>query len=129
MADVRKAGEGEVRAAETLLRATGGRAVTLRTAQPAAGGDEAEQMGLSAPQFQDVELTPCVFRRLGSRRVLMVSAAAVKRVLGALDFDSAKVLFETAVGVVVDDELMEIEAMTPVESQGVAVCYRVTLQR
>ena len=127
MADLLQNGEAAVRTAEALLRGTGGRAVMLRVAAPAAQGDEAEQVGLASPVFQDVELAPCVFRKAGSRSELLVSAQAVERVVGALSFDSAKVLFRTAAGLVVDAELLRVGEVTPVECAGVAACYRVEL--
>jgi hypothetical protein len=128
MADVRQDAEGVARAAETLLRGSGGRAVLLRLPMAAAGGDDAEQLGLAIPEFNDVELAPCVFRKAGAREELLVSAAAVRHVVGSLEFDSAAVLFETAVGVVVGDVLLEIDGVVPVESAGIAVCYRVGLK-
>jgi hypothetical protein len=128
MADIRHDGEGAVRAAETLLRATGGRVVLLRMPMAAAGGDDTEQLGLATPEFSDLVLAPCVFRKAGSRSELLVSAAAVHQLVGSLAFDSAAVLFKTAVGVMVDDVLLEIEGVVPVESMGVAVCYRVGLE-
>jgi hypothetical protein len=128
MADVQGATEAGGRVAEALLRGSGGRIVLLRVPLPAASGDEAEEMGLAAALFQDVELGPCAFRKAGSRRELLVSAAAVATVVGSLEFDSAAVLFRTAAGVVVDSELLEIESMVPVETSGVAACYRVKLR-
>jgi hypothetical protein len=128
MADLLEDREGAVRAAETLLRGTGGRAVLLRLSMAAAGGDDSEQLGLGTPEFNDVELSPCVFRKAGARGVLLVSAVAVDKVVGSLAFDSAAVLFKVAVGVVVDGILLEIEGVVPVESGGVAVCYRVGLK-
>jgi hypothetical protein len=128
MADIRHDGEGAVRAAETLLRATGGRVVLLRMPMAAAGGDDSEQLGLATPGFNDLVLAPCVFRKAGSRSELLVSAAAVQQIVGSQAFDSAAVLFKTAVGVVVGDVLLGIEGVVPVESMGVAVCYRVGLR-
>jgi hypothetical protein len=128
MADFRQDAEGIARAAETLLRGAGGRAVLLRLPMAAAGGDDAEQLGLATPEFNDVELAPCVFRKAGARGELLVSAAAVRRVVGSLEFDSAAVLFKTAVGVVVGDVLLEIDGVVPVESADVVVCYRVGLK-
>jgi hypothetical protein len=126
MADLLLTGAAAVRTAEALLRGTGGRAVVLRIPAPALQG-EADQMGLAAPEFQDVELAPCVFRKCGQRSELLVSADAVQRMVGALSFDSAKVLFATAAGVLVDAQLLRVESVTAVESAGVAVCYRVKL--
>jgi len=126
--DVRHDGEGALRAAETLLSGTGGRVVLLRMPTAAASGDEAEQLGLAMPGFNDVELAPCVFRKAGSRNELLVSAAAVRQMVGSLAFNSAAVLFKNAVGVVVGDVVLEIESVVPVESMGVAVCYRIGLR-
>ena len=128
MADVQQSAEGAGRAAETLLRGVGGRVVLLRMPAAAAGGDESEQVGLATAGFNDVQLAPCVFRKAGARGELLVSAAAVRGVVGSLEFDSAMVLFKTAAGVVVDGVVLEIESVAVVESAGVAICYRVGLK-
>jgi hypothetical protein len=128
MADLLADGEGAVRTAETLLHGVGGRSVMLRLPMAAAGGDDAEQLGLATPGFNDIELAPCVFRKAGARGSLLVSAVAVEKIVGSLEFDSAAVLFKVAVGVVVDGVLLEVEGVVPVESGGVAVCYRVGLK-
>lgn len=127
MADLLLEGDAAVRATEALLRATGGRSVLLRMAVAVAAGDEAAQMGVGPAAFQDTELGPCVFRRAGRRLELLVSAAAVRNVVRALEFDSANVLFATAAGVVVDAEVYRIEKMTPLERMGAAMCYRLQL--
>lgn len=119
-------GEGLLRSAETLLRA-GGRSVLLRMPLPATAGDEAEQLGLADPQFHDVELAPCVFRKTGSTTELMVSALAVQKIVGSLQFDSAHVLFTTAAGIVLDDVLFLVSSVNAVQSGDVAICYRVGL--
>ena len=49
----------------------------LRVTAGAAANDDAEQLGLATPQFQDVPPAPCVFRKTGSRQELLVSGAAV----------------------------------------------------
>ena len=95
---------------------------------PATAGDEAEELGLAVPQFQDVELAPCVFRRTASRAELLVSAAAVKELVGTLEFDSARVLFATAAGVLVDGDLLAIEGSEALELTGAAIAYRVKLR-
>ena len=119
---------GAARTSETLLRAIGGRTVLLRVPGGAAARDEGEQLGLAEPQFQDVPLAPCVFRKTGSRQELLISAAAVAAAVGSLAFDSAAVLFSTAAGVVVDDDVLLIESMVPVEAAGVAAAYCVRLR-
>jgi len=128
MADLLEAGQGAVRTAETLLRGAGGRAVLLKLPLAAAGGDVSEQLGLASPEFNDVELAPWVFRKAGARGELLVFCAAVQKVVGSLEFDAAEVLFKTATGVLVDGVLLGIESVVPVESVGVAICYRVGLK-
>lgn len=120
-------GEGMLRTAETLLR-TSGRDVLLRVPLPAIAGEEGEQLGLAEPQFHDVELDPCVFRKVGSTDELLVSAVAVQKAVGSLEFDSAHVLFATAAGVLVDGVLFLVGDVTALQSGDAAICYRVGLK-
>jgi hypothetical protein len=127
MADVLQ--EGRARFAEVLLRTNGGRTVLLRMPAPASSGDDAEQLGLATPGFQDVELGPAVFHKANSVAKLLVSACAVDALLGSLDFDAPDVLFETAVGVVIDGVLYEIANSFASQAMGEAYCYWLVLQK
>jgi hypothetical protein len=127
MADVLQ--EGRARFAEVLLRTNGGRTVLLRMPAPASSGDDAEQLGLATPGFQDVELGPAVFHKANSVAKLLVSACAVDALLGSLDFDAPDVLFETAVGVVIDGVLYEITNSFASQAMGEAYCYWLVLQK
>ncbi len=60
---VRPFNEGQLRAADCLLRSLGGFVVTLRFPVAAASGVDAEQLGLSTPLFQDYPLSPALFRK------------------------------------------------------------------
>ena len=120
--------DAAVRVADTLLRANGGRAVWLRLAAPAAANNDGEQLGLATPQFQDVELAPVAFRKLEKTTVLLVSGSAVKSIVGSLQFNSAEVLFETAVGVVVDSVLYTILSNTASTSDGKTYMYSLELR-
>jgi hypothetical protein len=128
MADLLLNGEAALRAAEALLRANGGRDVLLRLPAPAANGNDAEQLGLATPLFQDAPLGPAAFRKAGETTSLLVAGYAVQALLGSLKFDSADVLFETAAGVVVDGVLYAITASEPAQFAGVTCCYRLTLR-
>jgi hypothetical protein len=119
MADVLQ--EGRARFAEVLLRTNGGRTVLLRMPAPASSGDDAEQLGLATPDFQDVELGPAVFHKANSVAKLLVSACAVDALLGSLDFD--------AVGVVIDGVLYEIANSFASQAMGEAYCYWLVLQK
>lgn len=112
------------RAADTLLRALGGRTVTLRMPAPAVPADPTEQLGLATPQFQDIPLAPAVYRKAratisvgatagtpfiarsdmsGSvRSELLISATAVQRIVGSLAYASASMLFANAVGILAE---------------------------
>ncbi len=119
---------GMVRAADAALRSNGGGAALLRMPGPAASGDDAEQLGLATPQFQDVPLYPVVFRKNEGMTKLLVSARAVEAVVGSLAFDSVDVLFETAVGVVVDGVQYAITGSVAAQAVGEPLCYSLTLR-
>lgn len=121
-------GDAAARASDALLRANGGRSVLLRLPAPAVAGNDAEQLGLTAPLFQDVELSPVVFRRAESTARLLVSGSAVKAMVVSLDFNSAEVLFETAAGVVVDGVLFTILSRTASTSDGTTYTYCLELR-
>jgi hypothetical protein len=128
MGDLLLCGEAVVRSADTLLRANGGRAVWLRMPVPAVAGNDAEQLGLATPQFQDAELSPVLFRKAESATTLLVSASAVKAVVGSLKFNSAEILFETAAGVVIDEVLYAIVSSVASVWDGEPYSYCLTLR-
>jgi hypothetical protein len=101
--------------------------VLLRMPGQAASANDAEQLGLATPQFQDIPLEPAAFRKADSVKTLLVSASAVHAVVGTLEFDSVDVLFETAVGVVIGDLLYEITNCVASRALGEPYCYCLTL--
>jgi hypothetical protein len=124
------------RAADALLVASGARSVLLRTPAPAIAGDPGEQLGLAVPEFQDVELSPAVFRTASSQggwskpasRDLIVSATAVQALTGSSQFASANALFASAFGVLVDDVLLAILGIADLEAGGQVYAYRLSLR-
>ena len=128
MDDLLQSSDGVIRGADALMRAAGGRTVLLRIAAPAVAGNDAEQLGLATPEFQDVVLGPATFSKANSIAKLMVSASAVHVALGSLGYDSATVLFETAVGVKIDDVLYEITNSVASQAMGQPYCYCLTLK-
>ena len=125
-----------IRAADVLLSCAGGRAVLLRMPAPGTAGDVTEQLGLATPEFQDVELSPVVFRKArvataqgkAAKWELMVSATAVNAVVGSLGYSAASVLFADAFGVLVDGVLMEVESVTESAVGGAPYLYRVVVK-
>jgi hypothetical protein len=128
MEDLLQSSEGVIRRADRVMRAAGGQAVLLRIAAPAVPGSDAEQLGLATPEFQDVVLEPATFHKANSVAKLMVSASTVHAALGSLAYDSADVLFETAVGLVMDGVLYEITNSVALQAVGQPYCYCLTLK-
>ena len=123
------------RAADTLLRATGGQMLQLRVPTPAVAGDVTEQIGLATPGFEDLELTPAVFRKSRARMAagkaaeyeVLVSAGCVEELAGGVG-QSVDVLFAQAFGVVAGESVLRIEAVTTSEVGGSAYLYRLLLR-
>jgi hypothetical protein len=136
MPNLARNAEAARRAMDVLLRGSSARSVMLRIPAPTTPGDAAEQLGLAMPQFQDVELTPVVFRNTAAktadgkaaRRELLVSANAVEALTGSLQYASASELFATAFGILVDDALLAIVSTTELEAGGQTCGYRLGLR-
>ncbi|MDP9050168.1 MAG: hypothetical protein M3O31_05495 [Acidobacteriota bacterium] len=124
------------RAADVLLRAMGGRSVMLRMPAPAVPSDAAEQLGLATPGFQDLPLSPVVFRKARAAVVagkttkweLLVSATAVENIVGSLSYAAASVLFAQAFGILCDDGLLQIISATDEQANGQPYLYRLILR-
>jgi hypothetical protein len=129
MGDCLQVGDGVQRHADALLHAVGGRTVILRMAGAAVPGSAAEELGLATPLFQDMLLGPAVFHKANDATKLMVSASAVDALLGSLAYDSADLLFEGAVGVLIDGVLYEITNSFVSQSMGAVYCYWLVLRR
>jgi len=124
------------RVANALLRCLGGRTVLLRLPTNAAAGSDSEQLGESTPSYEDLPLSPAIFRRLRpelkdgtvNRYELLISASSVHVQLGLLQLSSTSQLFGMACGIFVDGELMPIEAAAEAEAFGCPYLYRLILR-
>ena len=133
---VRPYNEGAVRAVDSLLRSQGGWTAGLRLPAPAAAGVDGEQRGLSSPVFQDLPLSPAVFRKVrvimsegqSTRYELLISSSAVAAAVSGQQVASADVLFGMATGIAVNGVLFLIEATSFTEWQGQVCVYRVLLR-
>ncbi len=134
---IRSYNEGLTRAADSMLRSQGGFAVGLRLPVPAAIGVDAEQLGLSAPHFQDLPLAPVVFRKArvsmqegqANRRELLISPSAVAAAVSVQQVASADILFAMATGIVINGLLFLIEATSFTEWLGNVCLYHVQLRQ
>lgn len=138
MADlsVRCGTAAQQRASDALLRCMGGTTVLLRLPTPAAAGSDQEQLGATTPAYEDIALSPAVFRRLRpqmeeatvNRYEILISASSVQAQLGFLQLASTTELFAMASGVFVDGELMLIEAAAEAEAFGRPYIYRLIVR-
>ena len=72
MGELLQSSDGAIRLADAVMRSAGGRMVLLRLAAPAVPNDDAEQLGLATPQYQDVALGPVTFHKADSVTKLLV---------------------------------------------------------
>lgn len=129
MANLLQPANGAERIADALLHNNGGASVLLRIPSSATPDDDAEQLGLAVPQFQDVPLAPAVWRRSANDTQLLLAATAVRSVVGTLNATSAEALFSTAIGIVAGDVVYEILAWHASEAKGEPFCYQLTLRK
>ena len=120
-------GVNAVRLAEATLCGNGGFAVDLRLPAPAASGNDAEQLGLAIPAFQDEPIGPAVWRKAGVDTMLLVGARSVAALMGSNEFASAESLFQSAAGVVVDGVMYTISETAAILAGGVPCGYRLSV--
>lgn len=124
------------RLAAALLRAGGGTTACLQMPPLAADTTDAGQLGLDAPGFLSLPLSPVVFRKSRvamedgqlPKYELLVSAQAVNDQVCQQKLASAQALFSMASGVVVAGKFFLIEAVSSSVSQGEPYLYRLLLQ-
>jgi hypothetical protein len=117
------------RAAEAMLRALGGAAVTLRF--PAAAPDDltSRELGRAEPDVITLRLAPVVLRSASDKGAfeLLASAAAVAALMAQRQADSAGALFASALGVEHGGVLLRILSVTPEYFAGTPYLYRIAL--
>ena len=124
------------RLAAALLRAGGGATACLQMPPLQGDSSNAGQIGLDAPGFLSLPLSPVVFRKSRvtmddgqlPKYELMVSAQAVAAQVAQQKLSSAEALFSMAAGVQVAGKLFLIEAISSSVSQGEPYLYRLLLQ-
>jgi hypothetical protein len=138
MADlsVRNPNSSPLLMADALLRAGGGMAVSLLVAPATGDSSDAGQLGINPPNFQQLSLSPAVFRKARAtmqeaqpaQYELLVSASAVQQQVSALQLTSADALFDTAAGVEISGAQFLIESRSVSESLGQVYLYRLLLR-
>jgi hypothetical protein len=126
------AGTAVMRAADAMLRALGGDEISLLLPLPA-GSDSTAQLGLSDPGMQSIPISPVIARNLavaatGPRRRVefLLSASAVAGAIDDAGFPSADELFNSALAIQYQTELLHIESTATEHFAGTAYLYRIT---
>ena len=124
------------RLADSLLRAAGGASASLLMPPLTGDATDAGQVGVNTPGFQQLPLSPAIFRRVRATMQegqqdsyeLLISASAVEQQVSTLQLSSADALFRMAAGVLVDGTLFLTEAVSVSESLGQVYLYRLLLR-
>ena len=133
---VRNANQSALQMADALLRSGGGMAVSLLVAPATDDSSDAGQVGVNAPNFQQLSLSPAMFRKARATMQegglplyeLLISATAVQQQVSALQISSADALFDSAAGVEINDAQFLIESRSVSESLGQVYLYRLLLR-
>lgn len=135
------AGMAVMRAADAMLWALGGDQISLVLPLATAPTDPGSQLGLADPGVQQVPISPVIVRNLSSqlaeraspgaktgprlRLEMLISVSAVNTALQELGLASADDLFNSALGVQYQAELLHIESMNTDRFAGIAYLHRV----
>jgi hypothetical protein len=133
---VRNPSQSPQQMADALLRASGGATVFLLVAPATGDSSDAGQVGVNAPNFQQMPLSPTVFRKVRSvlqegqlpQYELLVSASAVQEQAGTLQMASGDALFDAAAGVLINGSQFVIESRSVSEALGQVYLYRILLR-
>ena len=122
-----------VHAADAMLQALGGEAITIVFPLLTLPNDPSAQLGLQDPGTQEVTFSPVAVRTLntpstGPRRHLefLISSTAVAAAVVSQNAASVEALFDSALGVNYDNTLFRIENVTAEYFAGTAYLYKVT---
>ena len=138
MADwsVRNTNAGPQRNADALLRAAGGFAAQFLIAPAVGDATDAGQIGLDAPNYQELSIAPAAFRKArpqmqeGSpaRYELLVSASAIAQQVSVLQLNSADALFAMVAMVQIGELALVVEEWACSAMLGAPLVYRMLLR-
>jgi len=126
------AGTAVLRAADALLRALGGDQIGLVLPLPTETGSNSTQLGLADPGVQQLTISPVVARTLPAattgprvRLEFLISASAVAHAVDAAGAGSAQALFDLALGIQFQADLLHVDSVSTEYFAGTAYLYRV----
>ena len=122
--------------ADAMLRAARGSAATLVVSLTSGDVSDAGQIGLDAPQYQELTIQPALMRRTratmfadeASRYELILSASAVQEQVSTLQLASAEALFSMSNSVLFAGGRFEVEAWSYSAEAGGAAIYRLMIR-
>lgn len=138
MADlsVRNANGSGQRAADAVLRATGGSTAVFLVAPAQGDVSDAGQLGLDTPNLQALTVSPVLLQRVGrvmpenqrARYELLVSASAVAQQLSVLQLSSVDALLGMTAQIRAGGLALLLESWSCAVNLGVPVYYRLALR-
>ncbi len=116
------------RAAEAMLRVLGGGEVRLLLPAIAVVDPTARQLGVDAPDFEEVAVSPVVVRSAAAGVELLFPAAAISAQVEERQAGSAEALFNSAAGAVYDGRTWRVVGCAAEHFAGTPYLYRVRVQ-
>jgi hypothetical protein len=123
-------------AADALLRATGGSAAVFLVSPTQGDAGDAGQLGLDAPNFHPLTVSPVLLQRVGrliqenqrAKYELLVSATAMAQQLSVLQLSSVDALLSMTAQIQAGGLTLLLESWSCSVSLGLPVYYRLALR-
>lgn len=120
--------EAARRGAKALVQSNGGAAVVLLLPAPPVAGDAGEELGLSAPEFQRLTLSPVAVHWKNNGTEVLVPAEALESLLGIAGAGAVETAMRAVSVVQLGDEAYVLTETQAVQAMGRACLYRLVLQ-
>ncbi len=128
MAQDTNAAEAARRSVHALIHVLGATCVQLQIPAPPIAGDDGEQLGLRAPEFQSRLIGPVTVRRSKGNTEILVPADTLELLLGVQGAGAVGTAFAAASAVLIDDETFVPLGTEAVTSSGKECLYRLLLR-
>lgn len=128
MAQDTNAAEAARRSVHALIHVLGATCVQLQMPAPPIAGDDGEELGLRAPEFQARQLAPVAVRRTKGDTEILVPADALENLLGVQGAGAVRAAMAAASAVLVADESFVPLGTEAVMASGRECLYRLRLR-
>ena len=116
-------------AAGAAVRLLGGATAVVRVPSPPLANADAEELGMPAPEFHDLVITPCAVRTLSNGdQLLLADAATLEAALGVQGDAAAQSTLQGAAFVQVNGAALLLRGVDARSFAGRAYLYRLLLR-